>query len=143
VTGTATAISCGILNFNGTITAATGYDLTVSVGNAGGAANPVIGTLYGLRLRAPTLAHGGTITTEWGVSQESTTAKNVFAGSVTTAAFGCNGATAQTAYASGGAAPAGGTGATAGAYDTAAHRDSLITLVNKIRTALVNNGIMS
>lgn len=57
--------------------------------------------------------------------------------------FGCNTKTAQTAYASGGAAPAGGTGATAGAYDTAAHRDALITLVNNIRTALVNNGIMS
>ena len=57
--------------------------------------------------------------------------------------FGCNGATPQTAYASGGAAPAGGTGATAGAYDTAAHRDALITLVNNIRAALVANGIMS
>lgn len=58
-------------------------------------------------------------------------------------AFGCNGASVRTAAASGGAAPAGGTGATAGAYDTAAHRDALITLVNNIRTALVNNGIMS
>jgi hypothetical protein len=60
-----------------------------------------------------------------------------------TGAFGCNAANPQTAFASGGAAPAGGTGATAGAYDTAAHRDALITLVNNIRTALVNNGIMS
>ncbi len=58
-------------------------------------------------------------------------------------AFGCNTKAAQAAFASGGAAPAGGTGATAGAYDTAAHRDALITLVNNIRTALVNNGIMS
>ncbi len=57
--------------------------------------------------------------------------------------FGCNGQTAQTAYVSGGAAPAGGTGATAGAYDTAAHRDALITLVNNMRAALVANGIMS
>ncbi len=57
--------------------------------------------------------------------------------------FGCNGTTIQTAVASGGAAPAGGTGATAGAYDTSAHRDSLITLVNNIRTALVANGIMT
>lgn len=57
--------------------------------------------------------------------------------------FGCNGAQSRAAAASGGAAPAGGTGATAGAYDTAAHRDALITLVNNIRTALVNNGIMS
>jgi len=55
--------------------------------------------------------------------------------------FGCNGATAQAAYVVGGAAAAGGVGATAGAYDTAEHRDALITLVNNIRTALINNGI--
>lgn len=40
------------------------------------------------------------------------------------------------------AAPAGGTGATAGAYDTAAHRDALINLVNSMRTTLVNLGLM-
>jgi hypothetical protein len=40
----------------------------------------------------------------------------------------------------GAAAPAGGTGATAGAYDTAAHRDAAITLLNNIRTALINLG---
>lgn len=65
-------------------------------------------------------------------------------GTLTTAlGFGCNGKAAQTAFASGGAAPAGGTGATAGAYDTAAHRDAAITLLNNIRSALVANGIMS
>lgn len=58
-------------------------------------------------------------------------------------AFGCNTKTPQTAFASGGAAPAGGTGTTAGAYDTASNRNALITLVNNMRTALVNNGIMS
>lgn len=62
---------------------------------------------------------------------------------VVAGAFGCNTKGAQTAFASGGAAPAGGTGTAAGGYDTAAHRDTLITLVNNIRTALVNNGIMS
>jgi hypothetical protein len=45
--------------------------------------------------------------------------------------------------ASGGAAPAGGTGAAAGAYDTAAHRDSLIALVNNMRTVMINNGWMT
>ena len=60
-----------------------------------------------------------------------------------TAGFGCNTKTAQTAFASGGAAPVGGTGTAAGGWDTAAHRDSAITLLNNIRTALVNNGIMS
>lgn len=34
------------------------------------------------------------------------------------------------------AAPAGGTGATAGAYDTAANRDALIATVNALRTAV-------
>lgn len=60
-----------------------------------------------------------------------------------TAGFGCNTKTAQTAFASGGAAPVGGTGTAAGGWDTAAHRDSAITLLNNIRTALVNNGIMT
>jgi hypothetical protein len=62
-------------------------------------------------------------------------------GVVVAGAFGCNGATAQAAYIVGAAAPAGGAGATAGAYDTAAHRDAMIALVNNMRTALINNGI--
>ena len=41
----------------------------------------------------------------------------------------------------GSAAPAGGTGTAAGGYDTAAHRDALITLVNNMRTALINFGL--
>ena len=49
---------------------------------------------------------------------------------------------AQRASADQAAAPAGGTGATAGAYDTAAHRDALIALVNEMRTTLVNLGLM-
>jgi hypothetical protein len=40
----------------------------------------------------------------------------------------------------GAAAPAGGAGATAGAYDTAAHRDALITLVNNMRALLISLG---
>jgi len=40
------------------------------------------------------------------------------------------------------AAPPGGTGATAGAYDSAVHRDTAINLLNEIRTTLINNGIM-
>jgi len=39
-------------------------------------------------------------------------------------------------------ASAGGTGAAAGAYDTAAHRDAAIALLNEIRTVLVNLGLM-
>ena len=51
------------------------------------------------------------------------------------------GATPVARQSIGAAASAGGTGATAGAYDTAAHRDALITLVNNIRTALINFGL--
>lgn len=40
------------------------------------------------------------------------------------------------------AAPAGGTGATAGAYDTANNRDALIALVNEMRLVLVTHGLM-
>ena len=40
------------------------------------------------------------------------------------------------------AAPAGGTGATAGAYDTAANRDAAIALLNEIRTVLINLGLI-
>lgn len=36
------------------------------------------------------------------------------------------------------AAPAGGTGATAGAYDNATNRDAMITTVNGLRTALTS-----
>lgn len=41
------------------------------------------------------------------------------------------------------AAPAGGTGATEGAYDTSTNRNSLITLVNAMRTTLINAGLMA
>ena len=40
------------------------------------------------------------------------------------------------------AAPAGGTGAAAGAYDTANNRDLMIALVNEMRNVLINNGLM-
>jgi len=55
--------------------------------------------------------------------------------------FGCNGATAQTAYASGGALAAYVTGAFG--LDSAAHMQALYNLVVAIRAALVADGIMS
>jgi hypothetical protein len=48
-----------------------------------------------------------------------------------------------TPKASGGAAPAGGVGTAAGGYDTAVNRDAAITLLNNIRTALINAGLMT
>ena len=50
--------------------------------------------------------------------------------------------TVQQASAAQAVAPAGGTGATAGAYDTSAHRDALIDLVNEMRLVLINKGLM-
>lgn len=88
-----------------------------------------------------TVTAGGATVTAGGAA---ITGNSTIAGSLAVSTgFGANGATPQTPFASGGAAPAGGTGATAGAYDTSAHRDALITLVNNMRTALVNAGFMS
>ena len=59
---------------------------------------------------------------------------------VAAAKFSCNGKGPQSAYASGGAVVPG-----AGAYgfDSAVHAAAVATLLTNIRTALVNNGIMS
>ncbi len=56
-------------------------------------------------------------------------------------AFGCNAATAQTAFASGGALNANGAGANG--LDSGANMSALHALVVAIRAALVANGIMS
>ena len=40
-------------------------------------------------------------------------------------------------------APAGGTGATAGAYDTAAHRDAMIVSVNSMLAAMRAHGLIA
>jgi hypothetical protein len=58
----------------------------------------------------------------------------------TSTGFGCNGKTPQTAFATGGSLAAG--AGTSGA-SSAANFAALVTLVNNIRFALVNNGIMS
>jgi hypothetical protein len=59
----------------------------------------------------------------------------------TAAMIGFLGATPVVRQTVAAAAAAGGTGATAGAYDTAAHRDGLITLVNNIRSAGIALGL--
>jgi hypothetical protein len=48
----------------------------------------------------------------------------------------------QTSGANQAECPAGGTGAAAGGWDTAAHRDEAILLINEIRAALIANGII-
>lgn len=57
--------------------------------------------------------------------------------------IGFLGSAAVARQASGGAAPAGGTGTAAGGWDTAAHRDSAITTLNNLRTGLINLGLFS
>jgi hypothetical protein len=58
--------------------------------------------------------------------------------------FGCNGAAAQAAAASGGAvATTGATNAAPYGYTTAAQANDIVTKLNAIRAALVANGIMS
>jgi hypothetical protein len=57
-------------------------------------------------------------------------------------AFYGNTPVAQRAGAAQAAAPAGGTGTTAGAYDSAANRDAMIALVNEMRATLVALGLM-
>lgn len=66
---------------------------------------------------------------------------NYFVGSLqTNAGFGCNTKAPQVAYASGGAVT---TSAGSYGFGSDAERVNLTTLVSNIRTALVNNGIMS
>ena len=111
------------------------------------------GTGYGVYLEASTTAGG----TNWGFYQAGTE-NNYFAGKIgvgmtptyniditgnlrCSTGFGCNGKTPQTAYASGGALAAYGTGAFG--FDSATHASALHALVVSIRAALVADGIMS
>lgn len=73
-----------------------------------------------------------------------TTAGAVTAGGTVTVvgAFGCNGASAQTAYVSGGAVVTTGAGLASYGY-TEAQANAIVTLLNNCRAALVANGIMS
>lgn len=89
-----------------------------------------------------TLSGGLTLADAKNISFGTTTGTQL--GTATTQKLAFYGSTpvAQRASADQAAAPAGGTGATAGAYDTAAHRDALIALVNEMRTVLVNLGLM-
>lgn len=58
-------------------------------------------------------------------------------------AFGCNGALPQGSASVPAPPSTGGTGVTAGAFDSAGHRDALISSVSAIRAALVANGIVA
>lgn len=67
-----------------------------------------------------------------------------FAALTLSGGLGCNGEAAQTSAASGGAVLAtGSTQTTPFGFATAAQADGIVTLLNKIRAALVANGIMS
>jgi hypothetical protein len=68
---------------------------------------------------------------------------SVLGGLASSLGFGCNGATPQTAYASGGAVATTGSALVSYGYTTSAQADGIVTLLNKIRTALVNAGLMT
>lgn len=54
--------------------------------------------------------------------------------------FGCNGATPQTSFSVPVPPSTGGTGVTAGAFDSAGHRDALIATVSALRAMAIANG---
>jgi hypothetical protein len=68
---------------------------------------------------------------------------SVLGGLASSLGFGCNGATPQTAYASGGAVATTGSALVSYGYTTSAQADGIVTLLNNIRTALVNAGLMT
>lgn len=131
-------------------------DTIVCVGNQlqgatsaiGMTTGPVVSTVFGNYYVSGSAGVTPNIADGFGIRD----AKNIVLGSTTGTQFGTAitqklafyGTTpvVQRANANQAAAPAGGTGATAGAYDTSAHRDSLIALVNEMRTVLVNLGLM-
>ena len=78
------------------------------------------------------------------MSTQNASAVAITGGSVGCGVFGANGATPQAAYVSGGSVSAtGSTNVAPYGFTTAAQADAIITLLNKIRAALVANGIMS
>jgi hypothetical protein len=75
-------VRSGPLVDSGAVTVVRSYWATPSFGSASGPTNLTIPSYYGLELGAPSMANGATITNNYGVSQEDTTAKNYFAGKV-------------------------------------------------------------
>ena len=132
------------VNAQGQLTAASDALIAISNSQVSGLGTMATQSASAVAITGGTLASaaitGGTLD---GAAIGGTTAATGKFTSLTSGAFGTNGTAAQTALASGGAAPLGGTGTAAGGWDTAAHRDAAITLLNNIRTALVANGIMA
>lgn len=117
------AFSRIITQFNEGSASADRY-ITITSSNGG---NPIIATNAGNLAITPTIVAAAAITVGTTLT--------------VTGAFGCNAATAQTAFASGGALNAYGAGANG--FDSGANASALHALVVAIRAALVANGIMS
>ena len=94
----------------------------------------------------PTTDSSSSTTGSFTVAGGAGIAKKLFVGTslTVTTGFGCNGKSAQTAYASGGAvASTASTNSTPYGFTTAAQANGIVTLLNNIQAALVANGIMS
>jgi len=88
------------------------------------------------------LVSGGAITITDGVNIALGTTTGTKIGTATTQKLGFFNATPVVRQTAPAAAPAGGTGATAGAWSSAANRNTAIDCINGIRTALINLGLI-
>lgn len=137
--GTAGRSAVVTVNLQGQITGASDTPIAITTSQVSGLGSMSTQSAATVAITGGTVTGAAVDNTPIGATTQST-------GRFTTlrsGAFGANGALAQTAVASGAAAPAGGVGTAAGGYDTAAHRDALIALVNIMQSALIANGIMT
>lgn len=121
IANTTGALNFGVEDSTGATFGATAYDVVVYTGAGRGVSTLIAGTGLVTRISSTGLAVTGAATASTG--------------------FGCNGQTAQTAYASGGALAAYGAGANG--FDSGSNASALYAMVVSIRAALVANGIMS
>jgi len=144
--GTATTQKLGFYDATPVVQPAGSTDIAaslVTLGLRGATSNPALNIGTGA-VTCGAIGAGGNITIAdtKNIIVNATTGTQV--GTATTQKLGFWGAApiVQPASADQAACPAGGTGAAAGGWDTAGHRDSAILLINAMRTALVNAGLM-
>jgi hypothetical protein len=120
-------------------------DTSGNLSTSGGLTTTGSGALSvaGAATHSGTTALNGTVTVADAINIAVGTSTGTQIGTATGQKIGFHGATPVVQDTTAGAAPAGGTGAAAGGWDTAAHRDTAITLINQMRTCLRNHGLMA